>query len=84
MKTINDYEPRKRADTPIAFFHYIKDGERIYQGYIIQLNEDRSGKCQLFDWYLGTKSEIITVTKAFFDACVFFDSDYDMRRLRAS
>lgn len=78
MKTINDYQPRKKSDTPIAFFHYMKDGKIKFQGYVIKLNEDRTGECQLFEWISGTPSQIITVTRAFFDDCVFYDSDYEM------
>lgn len=78
MKTIADYKPRKIGETPIAFFHYWSDGEIEYQGYVTQLDKDRSGTCQLFDWLMGEPSEKIHVTRAFFDDCTFYDSDHDM------
>jgi len=78
MKSIEDYKPRKKSDSPIAFFHYWKDDKIMYQGYIVHLKKDRSGECQLFEWLSGTRSDEITVTRAFFDDCTFYDSDYQM------
>jgi len=79
MKTIEDYKPRKKSDSPIAYFHYFdKGGEVVYQGYIKELKKDRTGTCQLFEWLSGTESDEITVTRSFFDDCTFYDSDYQM------
>ena len=80
MKTIKNYKPRKYGDSPIAFFHYMEDGKIKYQGHIAALNKDRSGICQLYDWFTGGNSDEINVTRAFFDDCIFFDSDYGMRQ----
>lgn len=80
MKTINDYKPRKESDSPIAFFHYWDDGEIQYQGFITQLSKDRSGTCRLFEWSFGEETDTIHVTRAFFDDCTFYDSDYAMNR----
>jgi hypothetical protein len=79
MKKITDYKPRKNGETPIAFFHYWEDGEICYQGYITRLEKDYSGTCLLFDWLLGEEGEPISVNRAFFDDCTFYDSDYQMR-----
>ena len=78
MKTIEDYKPRKEGTTPIAFFHYWENGEIQYQGCVIQLEKDRSGTCQLFEWFMGMETDKINVTRAFFDDCTFYDSDYQM------
>ena len=78
MKTIEDYKPRKKSDTPIAYFHYFDEGEVVYQGYIKELKKDQTGTCQLFEWLSGSESDEIHVTKSFFDDCTFYDSDYQM------
>ena len=84
MKTINDYKTRKESDSPIAFFHYWDDGAIQYQGFITQLSKDRSGTCILFEWFSGGESDTIHVTRAFFDDCTFYDSDYAMNRAYAN
>ena len=83
MKTITDYKPRKEGNTPIAFFHYREgDGTIQYQGYITHLRKDYTGTCHLFSWFGGyeTDDSVIHVTRAFFDSCTFYDSDYQMNR----
>lgn len=78
MKKITDYKPRKKGKNPIAFFHYWSDGKIKYQGYVVQLNKDGSGTCQLFEFLMGYPSNQTRVTSAFFDDCTFYDSDIDM------
>ena len=68
----------KKSKTPIAFFHYWKAGEITYQGYITHLKKDLSGECRLFSWLTGEATETIQATRAFFDDCTFYNSDYEM------
>jgi hypothetical protein len=82
MKTIANYKPRKFIENePIAFFHYYADGEIQYQGQILELTKNKSGKVNFFDWIAGfTMEEYHWVTRNYFDDCVFFDSDFQMNQ----
>jgi hypothetical protein len=79
MKTINDYNQRKKGDTPICFFHWWEDGNIQYQGFVVRLNKDKSGTCKLMSWLDGYEDEdLIAVTSSFFNDCTFYDSTYQM------
>jgi hypothetical protein len=79
MKTITNYKPRKYKDSPIAFFHYWDAGAIQYQGMIKELTKERTGTVMFFDWLCGMPNDEATVTRAFFDNCTLYDSDYQMR-----
>ena len=67
--------------SPILFFHSLSDlGEIEYQGFLVELKRDGTGRAQLFDWMLGQLSdEGLYFTKAFLESCRFYTTDREMR-----
>jgi hypothetical protein len=80
MKKITDYKPREYGDNPIAFFHYLDDdGEIKYQGFVKELTPEFTGSVVFFSWLDSCDTDEACVTSAFFDQCIFYNSDYEMR-----
>ena len=76
---INYARKKNEGDTPIIFFLSWEDGKVANQGYIIELCKDGTGIAQLFDWFMGEKSDTLVFTKAYLDTCTFYMTDMAMR-----
>ena len=70
----------RHEQTAILFFHRMENGKPQWQGYLYELRGDGTGTAQLFEWFMGTCTDEIAITKAFLTECVFYSTAYEMNR----
>ena len=76
---VSKHKRKYKAGSPILFFHsFNAEGHVEYQGYLLSLNSDGTGKAQLFEWFMGEPSSKTVFTRAFLEQCVFYTTNEAM------
>ena len=64
--------PDAELSAGMWFHSFGADSEIEHQGHLLVLNKKGFGRAQLFEWFWGEPSKVITVTPAYLRACVFY------------